>query len=95
MVIIGALRILSIWRLITSTRSKVKHYNPHNIDEHSPDFDVNERDELGACSCNWCKGVQTFTLEWITTHVWQRHGPLHSGRSYSDRFKIVKALRSR
>jgi hypothetical protein len=30
-----------------STRSKAKYYNPHNIDEHAPDVNAVERDELG------------------------------------------------
>lgn len=32
---------------LISTRSKAKYYNPHNVDEHTPDTDVLERDELG------------------------------------------------
>ena len=34
---------------LISTRSKAKYYNPHNVDEHSPNFDALavERDELG------------------------------------------------
>jgi hypothetical protein len=33
--------------VLISTRSKAKYYNPHNIDEHTPDVDALERDELG------------------------------------------------
>ena len=32
---------------LISTRSKAKYYNPHSVDEHSPDFDAVDRDELG------------------------------------------------
>jgi hypothetical protein len=28
-------------------RSKAKYYNPHDIDEHTPDVNAIERDELG------------------------------------------------
>ena len=28
-------------------RSKAKYYNPHDIDEHTPDITAPERDELG------------------------------------------------
>jgi hypothetical protein len=28
-------------------RSKTKYYNPHDIDEHTPDITAPERDELG------------------------------------------------
>ena len=45
-------------QVLISMRSKAKYYNPHDIDEHSPDFDANERDELGlvcAISVKVCK----------------------------------------
>ncbi|KIL54872.1 hypothetical protein M378DRAFT_91765 [Amanita muscaria Koide BX008] len=32
---------------LISTRSNAKYYNPHNIDEHTPDVEAPERDELG------------------------------------------------
>lgn len=34
-------------QVLISTRSKAKHYNPHNIDEHTPDVDGIQQDELG------------------------------------------------
>lgn len=37
---------LATQALIT-TRSKSKHYNPHELDEHIPDVDAFERDEIG------------------------------------------------
>ena len=32
---------------LISKRSKAKYYNPHDIDEHTPDINAMERDELG------------------------------------------------
>jgi hypothetical protein len=32
---------------LISTRSKAKYYDPHNINDHTPDVDAIERDELG------------------------------------------------
>jgi hypothetical protein len=32
---------------LIATRSKSKYYNPHDLDEHIPDLDAQERDEIG------------------------------------------------
>jgi hypothetical protein len=32
---------------LIQARSKTKYYNPHDIDEHTPDVTAPERDELG------------------------------------------------
>jgi Na+-transporting methylmalonyl-CoA/oxaloacetate decarboxylase gamma subunit len=32
---------------LISTRSKSKYYNPHDLEEHVPDVDAFERDEMG------------------------------------------------
>lgn len=32
---------------LISTRSKAKYHNPHNVDEHAPDVNAIDRDELG------------------------------------------------
>ena len=79
-------------QVLILTRSKANYYNPYNIDEHSPDFDANERDELGLVRAISVKVCKHLVFEWINTHIWQRHGPPHSGRSYSDQFKLVKEL---
>lgn len=41
---------------LISTRSKAKYYNPHNVDEHTPDTDAWERDELGLVRAISVKG---------------------------------------
>jgi hypothetical protein len=30
-----------------ATRSKAKYYNPHDIDEHTPNLTATDRDEVG------------------------------------------------
>lgn len=32
---------------LIATRSKAKYYNPHELEEHLPDVDAFERDEVG------------------------------------------------
>ena len=34
-------------QVLISTRSKAKHYNPHNVDEHASDVDAVQQDKLG------------------------------------------------
>ena len=53
---------------LISTKSKAKYYNPHDIDEHSPDFGTVERDELGLVRAISVKVCRLLSLEWITTY---------------------------
>ena len=32
---------------LIATRSKLKYFNPNNIDEHTPDLTATNRDEIG------------------------------------------------
>jgi hypothetical protein len=32
---------------LIATRSKAKYYNPHELDDHLPDVEAFERDEVG------------------------------------------------
>jgi len=36
-----------VTQALISTRSKAKYYDPHNINDHTPDVNATERDELG------------------------------------------------
>lgn len=77
-------------QVLISTRSKAKYYNPHNIDEHTPDVDALERDELGLIRAISVKvRLILFALQ-ATNNTWFRNAHHCNGRSSSDHSRLEK-----
>jgi hypothetical protein len=52
---------------LISTRSKAKYYDPHNINDHTPNANAIERDELGLVRGISVKASVEIFLEYIST----------------------------